>query len=63
MEAQLEHPFFVFHRGWASCSPGRSLQQYSLVCHQLAVGDACVSLSPRGPPQQAPPGSQPRAAT
>ncbi|XP_037076521.1 ataxin-1-like, partial [Pollicipes pollicipes] len=42
LEAQLEHPFFVFHRGWSSCSPALTLQLYSLPCRQLEAGDACV---------------------
>ncbi|KAK2176034.1 hypothetical protein NP493_689g01009 [Ridgeia piscesae] len=41
----LEHPFFVFGRGWSSCSPQRTMQYYSLQCHQLQVGDICISLT------------------
>ncbi|XP_064466403.1 ataxin-1-like isoform X2 [Ornithodoros turicata] len=47
VEAPTEHPFFVFNQGWSSCSPERSLQRYRLRCHQLAVGDVCISLTHR----------------
>jgi hypothetical protein len=46
-ESTLEHPFFVFDQGWASCYPERTLQCYGLKCHQLQVGDVCISLTPR----------------
>lgn len=46
-ESALEHPFFVFDQGWASCYPERTLQCYGLKCHQLQVGDVCISLTPR----------------
>ena len=45
VEATLEHPFFVFGQGWSSCSPQRTMQRYSLQCHQLQVGDICISLT------------------
>lgn len=47
VEAPTEHPFFVFNQGWSSCSPERSLQRYRLRCHQLTVGDVCISLTHR----------------
>ncbi|XP_028665606.1 ataxin-1-like [Erpetoichthys calabaricus] len=40
-----EHPFFVFGQGWSSCSPDRTVQLYGLSCHQLQLGDVCVSLT------------------
>jgi Ataxin-1 and HBP1 module (AXH). len=46
-ESTLEHPFFVFGQGWASCSPERTFQCYGLKCKRLQVGDLCVSLTPR----------------
>ncbi|XP_067004337.2 ataxin-1 [Anabrus simplex] len=46
-ESSLEHPFFVYGQGWASCSPERTLQCYGLKCHRLQVGDICISLTPR----------------
>lgn len=49
VEATLEHPFFVYSRGWASCSPQRTYEHYGLRCEQLAVGDVCVSLTNRLP--------------
>ncbi|CAG2106449.1 unnamed protein product [Medioppia subpectinata] len=47
VEAPVEHPFFVFHKGWSSCSPERSHIRYGLKCRKLRVGDNCVSLTPR----------------
>lgn len=52
VEAPTEHPFFVFNQGWSSCSPERSMQRYRLRCHQLAVGDVCISLTHRGTPSK-----------
>ncbi|KAL3185190.1 hypothetical protein MRX96_031066 [Rhipicephalus microplus] len=59
VEAPVEHPFFVFNRGWSSCNPERSLQRYQLQCHRLSVGDVCISLTHRArraglPPTTAP---------
>ncbi|CAN7992099.1 unnamed protein product [Ixodes hexagonus] len=47
VEAPVEHPFFVFNRGWSSCNPERSLQRYRLQCQRLSVGDVCISLTHR----------------
>ena len=47
VEAPVEHPFFVFHKGWSSFSPERSHLRYGLKCRRLRVGDNCVSLTPR----------------
>ncbi|XP_054165414.1 uncharacterized protein LOC128962984 isoform X3 [Oppia nitens] len=47
VEAPVEHPFFVFHKGWSSYSPERSHHRYGLKCRRLRVGDNCVSLTPR----------------
>jgi len=44
ISASQEHPFFVYGQGWSSCSPSLSMARYSLSCHQLAVGDTCISL-------------------
>ncbi|XP_063240969.1 ataxin-1-like [Bacillus rossius redtenbacheri] len=52
-ETRLEHPFFVYGQGWASCDPERSLRQYGLACHRLQVGDVCISLTPRAAPATA----------
>lgn len=43
--ATLEHPFFVFGRGWSSCEPDRTIQRFGLQCKPLIVGDVCVSLT------------------
>ncbi|XP_077374643.1 ataxin-1-like [Festucalex cinctus] len=42
-----EHPFFVFGQGWSSYSPARTAQLYGLACHQMQVGDVCVSVAPQ----------------
>ena len=47
VEADLEHPFFVFGRGWSSASPNRTLARYNLQCNELKVGDVCISLTHR----------------
>eukprot|EP00092_Neocalanus_flemingeri_P034684 GFUD01037734.1.p1 GENE.GFUD01037734.1~~GFUD01037734.1.p1 ORF type:complete len:481 (-),score=147.99 GFUD01037734.1:170-1612(-) len=45
ISASPHHPFFVYGHGWSSCSPSLTLARYSLSCHQLAVGDTCISLT------------------
>ncbi|XP_070575897.1 ataxin-1-like isoform X2 [Ptychodera flava] len=45
VESTVEHPFFVFGQGWSSVRPDRTLQRYGLSCHQLSVGDVCISLT------------------
>ncbi|XP_060110017.1 ataxin-1-like [Heteronotia binoei] len=40
-----EHPFFVYGQGWSSCSPERTARLFALPCHQLQVGDVCISIS------------------
>ena len=47
VEADLEHPFFVFGSGWSSASPNRTLARYNLQCNELKVGDVCISLTHR----------------
>lgn len=47
-----EHPFFVFGQGWSSCSPQRTAQLYGLTCHNLQVGDVCVSITLQQQQQQ-----------
>lgn len=44
LESTIEHPFFVYGRGWASCRPERTLSRYGLQVQRLQVGDVCVSL-------------------
>ncbi|XP_055526678.1 uncharacterized protein LOC129719195 isoform X3 [Wyeomyia smithii] len=51
IEAAIEHPFFVYGQGWASCSPDKSLQQFGLKCQRLQVGDICLSLISRDKPK------------
>lgn len=45
VEAAMEHPFYVFERGWSSYSPELTLARYELQCQQLKVGDTCISLT------------------
>lgn len=61
VEAPVEHPFFVFNRGWSSCNPERSLQRYQLQCHRLSVGDVCISLTHRARRAGLPPRPPPAA--
>lgn len=51
IEAPVEHPFFVYGQGWASCNPDLSMKVFSLKCQHLQVGDVCISLKPRETPQ------------
>lgn len=55
LDSTVEHPFFVYGRGWASCKPERTLVQYGLRVERLQVGDVCVSLVPRKHAQAAAP--------
>ncbi|CAG9088450.1 unnamed protein product [Plutella xylostella] len=59
LESTVEHPFFVYGRGWASCRPERTLRRYGLRVQRLQVGDVCVSLVAR---QHAPPAPAPAPA-
>lgn len=43
----MEHPFFVYNQGWSSYSPERTRLRYGLTCHQLRVGNCCISLTQR----------------
>lgn len=43
----MEHPFFVYGQGWASCDTDGSMQAFGLKCQRLQVGDVCISLKPR----------------
>ncbi|KAK7070150.1 Ataxin 1 [Halocaridina rubra] len=49
VEASLDHPFFVFHSGWSSCSPELTEKKYNLKVRKLQVGDVCVSLTKKEP--------------
>lgn len=45
VEAPLEHPFFVYGKGWSSVRPEMSAHRYNLHCNQLTVGDICASFT------------------
>lgn len=47
LESTVDHPFFVYGRGWASWCPDHTLQRYGLRVRKLAVGDVCVSMMER----------------
>lgn len=47
IEVPIEHPFFVFHRGWSSCNPQRTYDKFGLKCRKLKIGDTCISLIKR----------------
>lgn len=44
IEVPIEHPFFVFHRGWSSWNPQRTFDKFGLKCRKLKIGDTCISL-------------------
>lgn len=52
VEVSQEHPFFVYGQGWASCNPDLTLKSFGLKCQRLQVGDICISLISKDPPQQ-----------
>jgi hypothetical protein len=62
VEADLEHPFFVFGQGWSSACPDRTLARYNLGCLELKVGDVCISLTHRLTPATPQPQPPPAAA-
>ncbi|XP_072278666.1 ataxin-1-like [Pyxicephalus adspersus] len=45
LDVPPEHPFFVYGQGWSSCNPSQTAQLFALPCHQLQVGDVCISIS------------------
>lgn len=47
LDSTVDHPFFVYGRGWSSCKPERTLMRYGLNVQRLKVGDVCVSLVAR----------------
>lgn len=48
----VEHPFFVYGKGWSSYCPDGTQQKFGLRCQQLQVGDICISLKPRDKEKQ-----------
>ncbi|XP_028173408.1 ataxin-1-like [Ostrinia nubilalis] len=47
LESTMDHPFFVYGRGWAAYMPERTHARYGLSVQRLQVGDVCVSLVAR----------------
>ncbi|XP_051528128.1 uncharacterized protein LOC127425885 [Myxocyprinus asiaticus] len=60
LEVSEEFPFFVCGRGWSSCNPHHTSQTCRLQCHQLKVGDICLTLTHVSAPR-AEPNSQSQA--
>lgn len=52
IEVPIEHPFFVFHRGWSSWNPQRTYDKFGLKCRKLKIGDTCISLIRRRAPNE-----------
>lgn len=44
IEVPIEHPFFVYHRGWSSWDPAKTYEKFGLKCRKLKIGDTCISL-------------------
>lgn len=47
IDVNVEHPFFVYGKGWSSFNPDGTQQKFGLKCQKLQVGDICISLKPR----------------
>lgn len=45
LKCQIEHPFFVLGKGWSSCNPRKSGENYGLDCQLLEIGNVCVVLT------------------
>lgn len=45
LKCQIEHPFFVLGKGWCSCNPRKSGENYGLDCDRLQVDDVCIVLT------------------
>ncbi|KAI2798839.1 Ataxin 1 [Blomia tropicalis] len=49
LDSPIEHPFFVFQKGWSSCSPSVTSKRYGLSCNRLVKGDIVVTLANKSP--------------
>ncbi|UMM13683.1 hypothetical protein L5515_001837 [Caenorhabditis briggsae] len=45
LKCQIEQPFFVLGKGWCSCNPRKSGENYGLDCETLMTGDVCIVLT------------------
>lgn len=45
LKCQIEQPFFVLGKGWSSCNPRKTGENYGLDCQTLQVDDVCVVLT------------------
>ncbi len=45
VDMPLEHPFFVYQKGWSSYSPEVTRKRYGLRCGLLAKGDVVVTVT------------------
>uniref|UniRef100_A0A3B4YGW6 HMG box-containing protein 1 n=1 Tax=Seriola lalandi dorsalis TaxID=1841481 RepID=A0A3B4YGW6_SERLL len=39
---QLDHPFYVKHKGWSSFYPSLTVVHYGIPCYEVEVGDVCL---------------------
>ncbi|KAG7234699.1 hypothetical protein INR49_004105 [Caranx melampygus] len=39
---QLDHPFYVKHKGWSSFYPSLTVVHYGIPCYEMEVGDVCL---------------------
>ncbi|XP_029901763.1 HMG box-containing protein 1-like [Myripristis murdjan] len=41
-QCQLDHPFYVRNKGWASFYPSLTVVHYGIPCYEVEVGDVCL---------------------
>lgn len=41
-ECQLDHPFYVKNKGWASFYPSLTVVHYGIPCYDMQMGDLCL---------------------
>lgn len=41
-QCQLDHPFYVKHKGWSSFYPSLTVVQFGIPCYEMEVGDVCL---------------------
>ncbi|XP_067935093.1 HMG box-containing protein 1-like [Watersipora subatra] len=41
-QCQLDHPFFVKDKGWCSCHPSLTDENYGIPCSSLDINDVCL---------------------
>lgn len=48
LELTLDHPLYVFKKGWCSISPDITYRNTKILVSELCVGDKCLSFSSDG---------------